>query len=279
MAISAGAALLSAGAVAAELVAVETLAMVAIGATVVGVATGNKTLTKIGAGIGLGSFVAGPSMLNLGASTAGAGVAGPAAETLAGQGALGGAEAGAAAAAGTSGAPLASTAAGTPFASAGGAPLAGVDYGLTNSLSSGLPGGLTGGLPVAPGAPLASAGIGEGGISAWANAAVPEATLTRAPWYSANPSVTPALKSSTSWWGGFKDWWAGLDKTEKLVAGQIGMGTIKGVGEGLMQQQAEDRKYEFLENERDWRRRNLDYQPNFAFSTNPGVVNSAIRGS
>lgn len=278
MAISAGAALLSAGSVAAGLVAVETLAMVAIGATVVGVATGNKTLTKIGAGLGLGSFVAGPAMLNLGASTAGVGTAGPAAEALVGQGALGGAETGAAAAAaGSSGAGT-----GAPFASAaggGGGGLVGaggvVDYGLMNSL----PGGLTGGLPVAPGAPLASAGLGEGGISAWANTPIAEATLTKAPWYSANPSIAPALKSSSGWWQGFKDWWSGLDKTEKLVAGQIGMGTIKGVGEGLMQQQAEDRKYEFLENERDWRRRNLDYQPNFAFSTNPGVVNSAIRGS
>lgn len=271
MGIMAAAALAGGGAVFAG-VAVETLGMIAIGATVVGVATGNKTLTKIGAGLGLGSFVAGPQMLDLGARTAAAGTAGAnqAATPLAN------------ATTATGDASMLGDAATGALPEASGA----VNYGLTSSaapasgvaqtsmtgkmLGQGLQGGtsLTG---------VASTPLAEGGISAWADAGVSASGTVKATWYAANSSVAPALQSSSGFWGGFKDWFNKLDSPGKLAVGQMGAGLIKGVGEGIAASEAEDRKYGYLENERDWRRNNLNYQPNFNFSA--GLVNSASRSS
>lgn len=274
MGIMAAAALAGGGAVLAG-VAVETLGMIAIGATVVGVATGNKTLTKIGAGLGLGSFVAGPQMLNLGAKTVSAGTA----------------------AAGQAGTPLADAATvtgdasmlgDTASAATGALPEASgaVNYGLTSSAApaSGVPQtsmtgkmlgqGLQGGTSLTG---VASTPLAEGGISAWADAGVSASGTVKATWYAANSSVVPALQSSSGFWGGFKDWFNKLDSPGKLAVGQMGAGLIKGVGEGIAASEAEDRKYGYLENERDWRRNNLNYQPNFNFSA--GLVNSASRSS
>jgi len=269
MGIMAAAALAGGGAVLGTVITAETLGMIAIGATVVGVATGNKTLTKIGAGLGLGSFVAGPQMLDLGAKTAVAGTT----------------------AANQAGTPLANAATATGDASMLGDAAAGampeasgaVNYGLTSGgaapasgvaqtsmtgkmLGQGLQGGssLTG---------VASTPLAEGGISAWADAGVSASGTVKATWYAANSSVAPALQSSSGFWGGFQDWFNKLDSPGKLAVGQMGAGLIKGVGEGLAASEAEDRKYGYLENERDWRRNNLNYQPNFNFSA--GLVNSA----
>lgn len=83
MAISAVAAIASAGAVAAEIVTVSTLATMATVVSVVGAVTGNKTLMKLGAGMGIASL--GSSLLSTAtdgaASAAGAAVDQSAAET------------------------------------------------------------------------------------------------------------------------------------------------------------------------------------------------------
>lgn len=79
MAIAAVAALASAGGVAAGLVTVSTLSMISAVVTVVGMATGNKELSQLGAGMGVGA--AGAGILGLGSSAAGASTAAAAGES------------------------------------------------------------------------------------------------------------------------------------------------------------------------------------------------------
>lgn len=75
MAITAIAALASAGGVAAGVVAIETLAIIATVTSVVGAVTGNKTLQKIGMGMGLASAGAGMLASSEGAAGAAANTA------------------------------------------------------------------------------------------------------------------------------------------------------------------------------------------------------------
>lgn len=281
-------------------VAVSTIAMIGVGATVVGMVTKNKTLMKIGAGLGLGAGVASLTGIGSGAAGAGAAAASPAEaalaannvaavpETLAGAGAyVSPGEAAALSAQGID------AQIGSSFAQGG------VDYSLTAGLpaspgaaiNAAMPGGthlagsvsgeLGQGLVQGASAPgISAAGLGEAaGVSAWADLGVTGAMSAPmpAPWYAANPVFQgKTLQASTSWWGGFKNWWKGLDSPAKLAVGQMGAGLVKGVGEGMMTMQAEDRKYDFLENERDWRRANMSYAPQFNFTGGTGLVRSAM---
>jgi len=285
MAIMAAAAIVGGGGVAAGLWTATTIAMVGIGATVVGMATKNKNLMKIGSGLGLGG--AGAGMMGLGPASAA-----PAAQNL-GNEALGAttdslAQAGAYVSPGE-----ASSLAAQGIDASVGAAYTQPNYSLVSGaqgaagapgLAGSAPASAAGGLSPTASAPgLSAAGIGEAsGISAWADVGAAGAANAPmpAPWYAANSGYQgTALQSSSSWWDGLKKFWSGLDSPSKLAVGQVGMGLVQGMGEGMMTMQAEDRKYDFLEDERDYRRNNMAYVPRYNFTSDSGLVNSALRGT
>lgn len=285
MAIMAGAALASAAGVGVGLVAVETVAMIGLVTTVVGAATGSKLLSKIGSGLSLGGM--GAKVLGLGTAgasgTLGAAAAGTAGNTLI--------DPAAAAAQEAFGASLAQSGAAADIGMAGAADMAGnaiVESGLADVGMADL--GTAGAASMPTQGPVLNTKAILGSAAPEAvtatTASSPSSVLLdglkdaakkiAAPFYAASPTVTPALESSSSWWEGFKDWWKDLDSASKLAVGQTAAGIVRGVGEGLMTMQAEDRKYDFLENERNYRRANMNYAPTFRITTTPGVVNSAI---
>jgi hypothetical protein len=285
MAIMAAAAIVGGGGVAAGLWTATTIAMVGIGATVVGMVTKNEKLTKIGAGLSLGGAGAGMAGLGPAASNAPAGLAGEALgaapETLAQAGAY--VSPGEAASLAAQGIDASVGAAYTQpnYSLVGGAQGAAGAPGLAGGAPASAAGGLSPSVTSAPG--LSAAGIGEAsGISAWADVGAAGAATAPmpAPWYAANSSYQgTTLQASGSWWDGLKKFWKDLDSPGKLAVGQVGMGLVQGMGEGMMTMQAEDRKYDFLENERDYQRNNMSYVPNFSFGPKSGIVNSALRGT
>lgn len=289
MAIMAAAAFASTAAVGAGLVTVSTVAMIGVGATVVGMATGSKLLTKIGAGVGLGGAAAG--LAGIAPVTGAAGGAAGGTGLVSGGEGLGlnpGVAQGAVTEAATEAAQSAvGASSGLDVSLDGGFFDAGpANYSPSTGLSSsggavGSAGGSTGqGLVSSTGVSavgVPSPGLAKGAeVSAWADAGVVSAsTPMPAPWYAAKTAFEgQQLQSSTSFWDGFKNFWKGLDSPSKLAVGQIGAGLVKGVGEGMMTASAEDRKYDALENEREYRRRNMSFVPRYTF--NSGLVGSAL---
>lgn len=88
------------------------------------------------------------------------------------------------------------------------------------------------------------------------------------------------LRKGESWFGdmvkGTREWWGTLDKSEKLVVGQMGMGLVSGIGKGYMENQAVERQMKFKEDERDYRRRNLTNVPTITYNRPSGLINGSM---
>ena len=65
------------------------------------------------------------------------------------------------------------------------------------------------------------------------------------------------MANPDSYWKSIQDWWNGLPPQGKLAVGQIGSGLVSGLGKGAADYMSESRKYDYLENERNYQRANL----------------------
>lgn len=285
MAIMAGAAIvggMSVGTtVAGIVITAEIVGMVALGATVIGAVTGNKTLSKIGGGLGLGAGVAG--LLE----TAGTTAAKEGAETALVDQAMqeGGEQA--------------------------------AEQGSIQQMLDGDEAVLPPGETATPGTveatqgPAASEGLVDRAMGPYQESAVQQSqgvpsaadealgkaqtvgktVDTSTPFKSeygfdlsgktaTGTTSTGALKTSDSWFGdtfkGISDWWGNLDAKEKLAAAQMGSGLVQGIGGGVGNYMTNERKMQFEEEARDYRRANLANVPAIGYKRPPGLINSKL---
>ena len=322
MAVMGVAAIAGMGATAAG-VEVATLAWVAVGATVVGAVTGNKTLTKIGAGLSLGTAIGSAAGFAPTATTAPTGAelakdgtaiqSGEATNAAAADGTsdlgVGSASAGpngyqAEAPAGAEQAPpaaeqappaaadqspyLDATAATQPMAAppvpgAPAVPDAAAPAGAQTAAVSVAPGtsytapsqpigqlqqpvmdgpAVT---PAASGQPASTVGAPTSADPTGTNnpgqTTIQQANDTAAQTarddVAAQQAAGKAMANPDSYWKSIQDWWNGLTPQGKLAVGQIGSGLVSGLGKGAADYMSESRKYDYLENERNYQRANL----------------------
>lgn len=277
MAIMAAAAIVGGGAVAAG-VAATTIAMVGIAVTVVGVIAESESLMKIGAGLGLGGGAA--SMMGLGQSAAQA-----AAPSIA-----------------TEGTNLAIDG-GLSVAGEQAAQAASMNVNLTGSpqlAAASAPGPSAAAISSAPAAPIPTKAAAA--TSAWSGQAATELPKA-ANWYEANKFVGTRLQNADQHFGaiantrvpapiaqvkaapppspskGIMDsigsFWNGLDTSGKLAVGQMGMGLLQGVGEGMMASRAGDAQADLIREQRDFQR--SQRIPTIRLNTNRGLIDDARR--
>lgn len=260
MAISAGAAIIGGGLVAAEVVAAATLMYVGMAASVVGMLTKEPTLTKIGTGLGLAGGVA--SLTGVGASGSGA--------------------AGAELAAEASGAPATTEALSqTPAVTGAAAPAeivqsqnladAGVSSGASMAGGATAEGASVATTPLAGTADLAGGAgglvestAGMAGTDPIGGYAINDITpmigeMANAPQIGLQGSAAPGLQSAGAWmgpsagdipaasyvqggaldgatkgmWSSITDWFGNLSPSGKLAVGQTASGLVSGVGKGV----------------------------------------------
>lgn len=250
MAIMAVAAIGSAGAVALGVTA-TTVAMIGVGISVVGMVTGNATLSKIGAGMGLGG--AGAGLAGLGAGAAGANsaaMASQAATETAAAGGLGAAEGVTSAAAPTvqgmsAAAPAAQSMGGQTAASM----IAEAAAPTAPTLGTGM-------------ADIATAGTGLGTESLGSMGLASEL-----------PQITPTalggLEPAGSWFDKIGNLWGGLDASGKSAVVQAGTGLVSGAAKGIMQSMSESDKLAAAQAERDRVAANMRGVPTVGLGINP----------
>lgn len=304
MAITAVAAIASAGAVAEGLVAVETLATIAAVTSVVGMVTDSKELKSLGAGMGLGAMGAG--LLGLAPAEAATEAAAAAGNAGASAGSAGAAGAGAGAGADAAGA-AAANAADTAAATGGvtGSVAGGADALPLPDLANGVPGmtdaaSASGGIVNGAAAPASSASSSlaadAGGITAPAGAVAPTGigaplgpvspTAPVAPWSPAAGSAidsategaiqqgianTAPIQNSSSFFGdtlGKVGTWVNNNKT--LAAGVLNM--AGGLAQGAANGYAADRQYNMQQQIYNTQVANANAQPRINMTVNPNAA-------
>ncbi len=256
MAIMAVAAIASGAGVAAGVVTVSTIAMIGVGLSVVGMVTGNATLTKIGAGMGLGGAGAGLAGLGAAGTTGGASLASTAATEAATTGGLGAAAEGAAAA---------------------GAPTT-IGMGAATPAVQGMGGQTATGMMTQAAAPTAPA-LGAGMTDvATAGTGLGAESLGSMGLASNLPQVTPTeiggFVPASSWFDKIGNLWSGLDSGGKSAVAQAGMGLVSGVGKGLMQSMSDSDKLEAAKAEQDRIAANMRGVPTAGIGINQNYVPS-----
>lgn len=259
------AAIASAGAVSAGVATISTIAMIGVGLSVVGMVTGNATLTKIGAGMGLGGAGAGLAGLGAASTEVGASMASTAATESATSGGLSAAEGAAAA--------------GTP-ATIGMSAATPAVHGMGGQTAAGM---MT--QAAAPTAPALGAGMAD---VATAGTGLGTESLGSMGLASNLPQITPTamagLEPASSWFDKIGSLWSGLDSGGKSAVAQAGMGLVSGVGKGIMQSMSDADKLEAAKAEQDRIAANMrgvptagiGINPNYAPSYSPiGLINKA----
>lgn len=270
MAITAVAAIAGGAAVSAGVVAASTLAMISVGVTAVGMVTKSKTLTKIGAGLGLGSAAAG--MLGLGESA----VATVSAESAAAnstaqlQANAAWAQGGAAEAAGA-----AQDVANASFAQAGaqevgqGVTASALESGAAPAVEAATPRGIVdsavaaqpASASTAPVAPSSAPQAASTASSASSSTGIGPRPITDASAVKPTVDAMPALERGSTWFDKIGEFWNGLDKSGKLAVGQAASGLVSGIGQGAMQYMAAADQREFQQQQINQRRADRGFVP------------------
>lgn len=252
MAIMAVAAIGSAAGVAAGVVTVSTLAMVGVGLSVVGMVTGNATLSKIGAGMGFGAAGAGLAGLGAGAAAGAnsAAMASQAATETATAGGLGAAEGVTSAAAPT----VQGMSAATPAVQGmGGQTAASM---MTSAAAPTAPALGTGMTDIATaGTGLGTESLGSMGLAS----ELPQIT----------PTALGGLEPAGSWFDKIGNLWGGLDASGKSAVVQAGTGLVGGAAKGIMQSMSESDKLAAAQAERDRVAANMRGVPTVGLGINP----------
>lgn len=267
------AAVVAGGAVAAGAIAASTVAMIGLGASIVGMVTKSKELSQIGAGMSLGAGVAGIADSVFGGASTAAGTAEAGTSALtSGESAVGSAEginaaAGSAGAAGTTDATLASTAAGST-------------EGLSSTGAASPVSGSTGGL-------LNASPVTEAPLSATPQSSLMPGTSNIIGQSAANGAVgasvlTPPVATDS---GSIFSWFAKQPESVKNKILQVGGQAAGGLFEGWSAEQklAVERERLNLEKQKfDTQQSNASAQPRVAFQnyTPPtgGLLNPMKRG-
>jgi hypothetical protein len=252
MAIMAVAAIGSAAGIAAGVVTVSTLTMIGVGLSVVGMVTGNATLSKIGAGMGFGA--AGAGLAGLGAVGATGANSAAMASQAASEAATGG---GLAAAEGATAAAAPSTigmSAATPAAQGMGGQTA------ASMIAE----------AAAPTAPALGTGVAD---IATAGTGLGTESLSSMGLASELPQITPTamggFQTADSWFDTIGNLWGGLDASGKSAVVQAGTGLVSGAAKGIMQSMSESDKLAAAQAERDRVAANMRGVPTAGIGINP----------
>lgn len=228
MGITAGASLLGAAGTSTAIgISASTMTWVGVGLTVAGALTGNQTMAKVGAGMGLGASAM--SLYN--------GLGGAATEAKVGESAAGTA--------------ARESAGKTAESSAIAKALAGADAPTTRAIVSG----------------LADAGkvadISKTGLINELGGVGNDATLGLTAGDTFAPTIFGDAAPPASYWDKVSAWWGHLEPNEKLAAGRVGAGLIGGVGKGVSDYMQQSRTLDFQNAQIQRRERNLSGVPSF----------------